>query len=423
MNQTSLPANWRTVRLGEHCHKPEYGLTTSATSIPSAPKFLRITDIQEEGVNWDAVPYCESTEDLRESQKLLPGDVVIARIGATTGKAYVIRQCPDAVFASYLIRVRTKPELLPEFLGFYLQTEDYWKQIDQNKGGRLKGGVNIPILQNLTLPLPTLSEQHAIARALRTVQEAREARRQELQLERERKAALMQHLFTHGTRGNIEAQRKTRFGQVPADWREMLLSECALVQTGAAKGRKFGDSKTINVPYLRVANVQDGYLDLAEIKYISIRESEVERYKLRHGDVVLTEGGDFDKLGRGFVWKEDIPNCIHQNHVFAVRVNREFLMPDFFSYLTQSQYGKAYFLSVAHRTTNLACINSAKLKAFPVLVPNIEEQEAIIKVLELCDAKLSAIEQEVSLLGELFRAMLEELMTGRLSATALLAVQ
>ena len=102
---------------------------------------------------------------------LVPGDILIARIGATTGKAFLVNDCPESIFASYLIRVKTKSPLLSRFLFTCFQTEDYWRQIRQNKDGRLKGGVNIPILQNLKIPLPPLPEQRAIAGVLQAIDE------------------------------------------------------------------------------------------------------------------------------------------------------------------------------------------------------------------------------------------------------------
>jgi type I restriction enzyme S subunit len=227
------------------------------------------------------------------------------------------------------------------------------------------------------------------------------------------KRAAMRDLFTKGLRR--DPQVETEFGLVPETWLSMALDDCAKVQTGVAKGRKFENAEMVDVPYLRVANVQDGHLDLSEMKLIHIRRSEVERYRLQTGDVVLTEGGDFDKLGRGFIWRGELDLCVHQNHVFAVRPDRKRLLPDFFAYLAQSAYGKAYFLKVAHKTTNLACINSTKLKAFPVLIPpTLEEQREIVEILDAIDQKISLHQQKRAVLEDLFKALLHKLMTGEI---------
>jgi len=252
---------------------------------------------------------------------------------------------------------------------------------------------------------------------LRTVQEAIEATEQVIEATRELKQSMMDHLFTYGPVPVDEAEqvliRETTFGPVPERWSVINLGDCTYVQTGVTKGRKLDNDETVEVPYLRVANVQDGYLDLEEMKTIQIRESELERYRLREGDVLLTEGGDFGKLGRGFVWRGQIPNCVHQNHVFAVRANRTVLTPEYLAYLVQSRYGKAYFLKVAHRTTNLASINSTKLKAFPVLVPSFPEQEEIVHVLEAVDKKIAAEVSRNAALEVLFKTLLHNLMTGK----------
>jgi type I restriction enzyme S subunit len=289
-------------------------------------------------------------------------------------------------------------------------------------------GVSVPTLnRNLVHPLrilvPPLAEQQAIAHVLRTVQRAKEATEKVIAAARQLKQSLMRHLFTYGPVRVEEAdqvpQRETDYGAVPETWRTMPLSECAVVQTGVAKGRKLNGAEAISVPYLRVANVQDGYLDLSEIKTIEIRRSELSRFSLETGDVVLTEGGDFDKLGRGFIWNGEVPGCVHQNHIFAVRANRDLLMPEFLAYLTQSAYGKAYFLSVAHKTTNLACINTTKLKALPTLVPTKDEQKEIVASMKGVDQKLAIEERKRNALDLLFRTLLHHLMTGKVRVNEL----
>ena len=229
MREMNLPRHWKAVRLGDYILKPEYGYTASATHDAIGPKFLRITDIQDDSVDWKEVPYCECDEETKRKYLLVPGDIVIARIGATTGKAYLVNDSPESIFASYLIRVKTQSSLFSSFLSTYFRTQDYWRQIRQSKGGRLKGGVNIPILQNLKIPLPPLPEQRAIAHVLGAIQEAKAARQRELALERERKAVLMDHLFSHGTKG--EPRKQTEIGEIPESWEVVQVGELGQVVT------------------------------------------------------------------------------------------------------------------------------------------------------------------------------------------------
>ena len=191
-----IPESWEMVRLGDYCHKPDYGYTESANDSPIGPQFLRITDIQNDKVNWDKVPYCICSAEDREKYSLKTGDIVIARIGATTGKAYMVEDCPDVVFASYLIRVRTKDGLAPNFLAQFSRTTGYWSQINQSKGGRLKGGVNIPILSRLMLPLPRLSEQQEIAEILQACDDKIVALEQETARLDELFHAMLEELMT-----------------------------------------------------------------------------------------------------------------------------------------------------------------------------------------------------------------------------------
>ena len=107
-------------------------------------------------------------------------------------------------------------------------------------------------------------------------------------------------------------------GDTINEWPTKTLEEVAEIRSGVTLGRRL-TGRTIRLPYLRVANVQDAHLDLSEIKEVEVLESEADKWKLQHGDLLLTEGGDWDKLGRGTVWHEEIPNCIHQNHLSRPR--------------------------------------------------------------------------------------------------------
>jgi type I restriction enzyme S subunit len=167
----------------------------------------------------------------------------------------------------------------------------------------------------------------------------------------------------------------------------------------------------LEVPYLRVANVQDGYVDLTEIKTVRVLKHEVRRYLLEPGDVLMTEGGDFDKLGRGTVWRGQITPCLHQNHIFRVRTNRQILLPEFLAAVSSSEWGKRYFLRSSKQTTNLASINSTQLKAFPVLCPPIDVQHRIADVLDAADAAIRRIEAVIAKLRQMKAGLLRDLLT------------
>jgi type I restriction enzyme S subunit len=179
-----LPSHWRVVRLGEVVERPQYGYTASANQEKIGPKLLRITDIQDDTVYWPTVPFCSIGRKDLEKYLLKRGDILVARIGATTGKTYLVNECPLSVFASYLIRLRTTSDLLPEYLYFFTHTSQYWAQINAVKGGRLKQGINIPVLTAVLIPLPPLDEQREIARMLQAVDAkiaAEQARREALE--------------------------------------------------------------------------------------------------------------------------------------------------------------------------------------------------------------------------------------------------
>ena len=190
-------------------------------------------------------------------------------------------------------------------------------------------------------------------------------------------------------------------GDVPAHWGVVRLKFVAQVQTGIAKGKDNTNKATVEVPYLRVANVQDGYLDLNDIATIEIPQDDLARYRLQPGDVLMNEGGDFDKLGRGHVWDGSIDPCIHQNHVFAVRPFG--LSPEWLNLFTGSIQAQFFFMSRSKQSTNLASISSTNVMELPVVVPPPEERTTIALFLSRETAKIDALVEEQRRLIELLK--------------------
>jgi type I restriction enzyme S subunit len=181
---------------------------------------------------------------------------------------------------------------------------------------------------------------------------------------------------------------------LPDGWAWVRLDALAAIKGGITVDRKRQDSTARPVPYLRVANVQRGFLNLDEVKFIDAPAADIEELRLRQGDVLFNEGGDRDKLGRGWIWEGQLPECIHQNHVFRARPFTNDVSSKLISWWANT-FGKDYFLREGKQTTNLASINMTKLSALPVLVPPAAEQHRIVAEVDRRLSIVREVEAEV----------------------------
>lgn len=170
------------------------------------------------------------------------------------------------------------------------------------------------------------------------------------------------------------------------------LGYLASIQSGITVDANRSDgSDDVTLPYLRVANVQDGHLDLGTIAEIRVPRTLARSATLRRGDVLMTEGGDLDKLGRGTVWNDEIKNCLHQNHVFALRPDPSKLLPEYLGLVTQSSYARSYFESTGTKTTNLASTSSSKIRDFRIPLVDVDEQRRIADFLDAETARIDGL--------------------------------
>ena len=273
-----------------------------------------------------------------------------------------------------------------------------------------------------TVAFPALDEQYSIAahldRETTRIDALITKKTRFIELLREKRQALITHAVTKGLDPSVKVKDSgvEWLGEVPEHWEVSRLKFVATVQTGVAKGKDTAGEKTVEVPYLRVANVQDGYLDLTDVATIEIVESDLPRYLLQRGDVLMNEGGDFDKLGRGHVWSGEIDPCIHQNHVFAVRPHA--VSPTWLNTFTSSAAAQFYFMGRSKQSTNLASISSSNLMELSIHLPPQAEQASILAGLSSSLGRVDAVirksERSIELLKERRSALITAAVTGQI---------
>ena len=310
----------------------------------------------------------------------------------------------------------------------------YWSIAHKDIRRFIAGGTRTKLtqgeLRRIEIGAPKLEEQTLIAKILDTLDTTIRQTEALIEKLKQVKQGLLHDLLTRGIDANGQLRppqseapqlyKESPLGWIPRAWEVLQLGSCADIASGVTLGRSLNSPVAIELPYLRVANVQDGYLELREIKTVSILPSELNRFALKIGDVLMNEGGDFDKLGRGAVWEGQIEPCLHQNHVFRVRCDDSKLLPAFLAAYSSSVRGKSYFVQASKQTTNLASINSTQLKAFGITCPPVAEQLLIAQRLSTLDKKM-AVEQEVlEKLRQQKSGLMDDLLTGRVRVTPLL---
>ncbi|MDP3798598.1 MAG: restriction endonuclease subunit S [Polaromonas sp.] len=267
---------------------------------------------------------------------------------------------PRGLLNQHIFKVLPNPGVDPDYLFFALKNA--LAELSSKTHGSTMKHVVRGDFESTKVRMPSIDEQRSIVDVL-----SRAEGIVKLRLEAQRKAAEL-----------IPAIFLEMFGDPkwnPKGWPTVALSEVSEVISGVAKGRRLSSDDLVELPYMRVGNVKDGHLDLSEVKTIEIKRSEVKKLRIEPGDLLMTEGGDPDKLGRAALWHGEIDLCVHQNHIFKVRSNRALLSPEYLRSLAGSAYGKAYFLRVAKKTTGIASINKTQLSAFPVVLPPLSMQE------------------------------------------------
>ncbi|MEU9255227.1 restriction endonuclease subunit S [Streptomyces sp. NPDC048270] len=208
---------------------------------------------------------------------------------------------------------------------------------------------------------------------------------------------------------------------LPAGWSWQTLGEVAQVVGGVTKdAKKQSDPSFVEVPYLRVANVQRARLDLGDMATLRVPPAKAEALRLVKGDVLMNEGGDRDKLARGWVWDGQIEGCVHQNHVFRARP-REDVRPEWLAWCANT-YGARWAQRHGKQSVNLASISLKVIKTMPIPVPPLPEQdERLSRIHEAVSRSrrlVGEVEKGLERAGRLRRSLLTAAFSGRLTGPA-----
>ena len=370
----------------------------------------------------EGVVQVKEDTDLQMFKTVHKGDFVISLRSFQGGFEYSLYEgvCSPA----YQVFYPTSP-ICDTYYRYLFKSQSFISKMNNQTVG-IREGKNIQYVDfaNSRIPVPPLAEQERIAVFLDAecaeIDTVLERTRASIEEYKKLKQAVITQAVTKGIRGDrpMKDSGIEWIGNIPAEWRKTQLRHCAAIKSGITLGKKYEKTDSlVERPYLRVANVQDGYVDLSVLTTIEVTQDEDLKYRLRAGDVLMTEGGDRDKLGRGCVWHGEIEPCLHQNHIFAVQTSKDTLLPEFLEYLTVSDVGRSYFDVTAIKTTNLACTSSSKVLAFTIPLPSVEEQAEIVEALNTkcagIDALVAKKQQYLTEIENYKKSLIYEYVTGK----------
>lgn len=425
MSETQLPSHWQVVKLG------------SVFKFTQKPRGLRYSDFEQVPfVPMELIPndklfftqfISKGHQELTSGTYFEPGDFLLSKITPSfeNGKQGIIELLPtpfgiattEVIPIKELVNVSNK-----EFLAYYLLRQSIRFELAQKmEGSTGRQRLSKSILEKLEIPFPPLTEQRALAHTLRTIQKAKEARQRELELERERKAALMQYLFTYGT--CHESTKQTEIGEIPESWQVVKLGELCLNKLGIIQTGPFGsqlhasDYQPAGIPVVNPTHLGFNFIVDNNIPYISREKADsISKHYLIEGDILISRRGDFSRYS--YV-KKKYAGWFCGTGCLLIRLNNPQVDNYFLSILISTAFSQNYLKqnSVGSIMPNL---NTQILQALPLILPEITEQREIANIIHACDRKIQALEKEISTIDELFRAMLSELMNGRLSTQPLI---
>lgn len=436
-----FPAAWASASLEQVCVSIADGDHQPPPQVERGVPFLVIGNIRDGRIDFSGTRFVSESYFGSLGKSRLPsrGDVLYSVTGSFGIPVLVTTDQPFCV-QRHIAILKPAPQMFFGYLARALGTAAVFRQASNAATGTAQKTVGLKHLRKFTLPVAPLPEQHRIVEAIESyffrlddavatldrvqrnlkryraavLKAAVEGRLMPTEAELARAegrdyepaSVLLERILAErrrrwheaGSRGGYRepvAPDTKDLPELPEGWCWSTADTVADLKGGITKGQKRKPADALRqVPYLRVANVQRGRLDLSVMKKILATEAEIDELRLYPGDVLFNEGGDRDKLGRGWVWNGELPECIHQNHVFRARILTHDLHPKFLSWYGNTS-GQQYFFEQGKQTTNLASINLTKLRGLPVPIPPLVEQSRIVAEVE----RLLSLVEEAELLA------------------------
>ncbi|MFD4635571.1 hypothetical protein ACFVYR_38020 [Streptomyces sp. NPDC058284] len=433
-----LPAGWRTVRLADVLREPLVSgrsLRTRQDGFPvlraTALRAVTVDFSQTKGGDWTAAS---------EPAVAAAGDLLVSRASGSlslVGEGALVDVPPrPTTFPDTMIRVRVRPSLVdPRYLAHLWNSPVVRRQIeDRVRHGGTIYRIGHRDLDQILLPLPGPGEQARIAALVEDHLARIDATTTRTRRAVDQVDELIGAISAQASAGRLSGAMSapgdlppvgTHDGALPtlpADWRWTRLESLAEVTLGVTKNSsRQWDPADVDVPCLRVANVQRGRLALDDVRSVRLPAQRAQAARLRAGDVILTGGGDRSQLGRGWIWEEQVPDCVHQNHVFRARITDQQLHPKLLAWHANG-FGRQWCERNARQGAGLASIGLGKIRLMPVPIAPPAEQQRLVA---LVDAHLTALrtasaaaERAVAVADRLRSNLLQQAFTGQLPHAA-----
>lgn len=429
------PDNWRVDRIRDHLSGivgGEWGDDPDAHDEGVELPVIRVADIRDLDLTVQGLTIRRIKESKLTGRLIGTQTILLEKSGGgenkPVGRAVRTNMVTfDAVCSNFMAKVDCCGTVAPSFVVYTLDAL-YSSGVNGACIQQTTGIQNLRVLDylNTKVAFPPVPEQRRIAAYLdascAAIDAAVSAKRRQLDTLDALRKSIIQRAVTRGIASDAapEATGNVWLAEIPRGWKLVALKRIAEIRGGLTLGKQY-EGKLIERSYLRVGNVQDGHLDLADVSVIELPASVAAGVELCPDDVLMTEGGDLDKLGRGHLWRGEIPGCLHQNHIFAVRCFAHKLKPLFLAYATAAQYGRDYFEATGKKTTNLANTNATKVGQFPIPLPPLAEQVAICAYLDEKTAEVKRITATITAQIETLigyrKSLIHECVTGQRRVT------